>query len=60
MAKHYQSLSIDCDIRPLLSDCEKVYREYHPELDLIPLSKSKLLYEIIVFYLKKTKYEVKK
>lgn len=60
MTKHYQTVSLETEVVALIPDCEKLYRDNHKELDKIPLTKSKVIYEAMVFYLKHTKYEVKR
>jgi len=58
MAKQYISVSVETANLVLLKHAEVVYREHHPELHLIPLSKSKVIYEVLKFYLDKTKFKV--
>jgi len=36
---------------------EKLYRENHPEMTEVYISKRKLVYELQLYYLKGTKYE---
>lgn len=60
MAKSYCSTSIELSVKELIPKCELVYREAHKELDGIPLSQSKILKEVFIYYLKGTKYEVGK
>lgn len=59
MSHKYRSVSVDKQILVLLSDCEFVYRTHHPEFNLIPLSKSKIMFEVIQFYLKGTDKDLK-
>ena len=58
MSNKYRSISVEKQLFPLLKDCEFIYRQHHPELEKIPLSKSKIIYEVIKFYLRKTEKEV--
>ena len=58
MSKQYYQIRVDEDTFHLITICEKLYREHHPELDKIPVSKNKMVFEISVFYLDKTKYQV--
>ena len=58
MAKHYKTLAIEEKMFEYLDDCELIYRKYHPELQFVQLTKTKILYEIIKFYLKKTEREI--
>lgn len=51
---------IDKNTAELLNLCEKLYREHHPELDKIYISKNKIIFEICDFYLKNTRYEIKR
>ena len=60
MAKQYHTTSLETDVVSLIPLCERLYRDNHKEFDTIPLSKNKILYEVILFYLKGTKYEVKR
>ena len=50
----YNNLRIKKEISERIDDCEYIYRKYHPELNEVYLTKSKILYEIIKFYLQKT------
>lgn len=55
----YKSVLIKPDVFDLIADCETIYRKHHPELNNIPLSKNKILYEVFKFYLLKTPLEVR-
>lgn len=59
MSQKYRTLCVKNEITELLSDCEFVYREVHPEFNMVPLSKSKILYEVLKFYLKGTSRDLK-
>lgn len=54
----YKSVAIREKSYSLLDDCEYIYKKFHPELKLIPLSKDKIIYEVCKFYLVKTEKEV--
>lgn len=58
MAKHYKTLAIEEKMFNYLDDCEYIYRKHHPELNNIYLTKTKILYEIIKFYLQKTERNI--
>jgi len=58
MAKHYKTLAIEDKMFKLLDDCEFIYRKNKPFLENIYLTKTKILYEVIKFYLKKTEREI--
>ena len=59
MVINYKPMQIKEDVLELLGDCEFIYRQYHPELNEVYLSKSKILYEVFKFYLQKTTRAVK-
>jgi len=42
----------------LLKHCKSLYLDIYPEMKQIYISKNKMIYEALKFYLKKTKYEV--
>jgi len=52
----YKVLNVDEKIHKLIDLCEKEYRLHHPELDGIYLSKTKIVLEVIKFYLPKKVY----
>jgi len=54
----YKTIAIKQKSYDLLDDCEFIYRKYHPELVLIPISKNKIIYEVCKFYLIKTEKKV--
>ena len=54
----YKPISIDVENYKLLDDCKLLYLDNYPQMKKIPISRNKILYEIIKFYLKNTKYEV--
>ncbi len=58
MVKHYESWAVESSLIPLFEDCMKLYRENHPELNYVEITRSKFLYEIFKFYLNGTKYRV--
>ena len=58
MSQRYYNIAVRKDTFSNISVVEKIYRRYHPELDGIPLSKDKLLKEVIKFYAKGLKEEV--
>ena len=58
MVTLYQTMRIKNKVVALLDDCEYIYRKYHPELNEVYLSKSKVLYEVIKFYLQKTEKKI--
>jgi len=53
MVKRFESIAVWKQIKDLIVLCETEYRKNHPELDGIPLSKSKILFEVMIFYLPK-------
>ena len=52
MVKKYSNIRIETEVLNQLSECEKEYRSHHPEFEGLFLPKSKILREIIKFYLK--------
>ena len=54
----YKNLGIDENLLPHLKECEIIYREAHPELNQMKLSKSKILYEIVKYYLRGTRFKL--
>ena len=54
----YETLRIKKTVTKLFDDVEFVYRKYHPEMQEIYLSKSKLMFEAFKFYLQKTEKAV--
>jgi len=48
---------LDSKEERLLEICKKLYLDIHPELEQVYISKHKIIYETLKFYLKKTKYE---
>jgi len=53
MVHNYVKLSCSNDTKELiLKSCLDIYRQHHPELDHIPISQDKILYEIAIYYLK--------
>jgi len=53
MVHNYVKLSCSQETKNLILDlCIKLYRQHHPELDHIPISQDKILYEIAIYYLK--------
>ena len=59
MTTIYVTQRVKKEVADLDNKCELLYRDNHPELKHIPLSKSKIQYEVKKFYLQNTKYEVK-
>jgi hypothetical protein len=59
MSQKYKTISVNSELVLFIEDCEFVYRQAHPEFALVPLSKSKILYEVIKFYLKGTEKDFK-
>jgi len=58
MTNKYISISINKQLNVYINKCEELYREHHPELDGVPLSRSKIIYEVLKFYLKNKKYDI--
>lgn len=53
MVNNYVKLNIRKDTKELLlKSCVEEYRKYHPEIDKIPITQDKILYEVCRFYLK--------
>ena len=50
---------VDNEVRNKIEKCVLLYREHHPELEKINISKNKILHEIAKFYLEGTKYATK-
>lgn len=44
---------LDDDVFEIVQQCEADYRSHHPELDKVPLSKNKIIYEMGKYYLEK-------
>ena len=58
MAKKYKTLAVEDETLKYLDDCEFIYRKHHPELKDIFLTRTKILKEVIRFYLNKTEKEI--
>ena len=58
MVKQYESWAVESSLIPLFKDCMQLYRDWHPELNYVEITKSKFLYEIFKHYVKGTKYKV--
>ena len=52
MVKNYVTLNIEEDVYDEIKKCKEEYLSHHKELDGVFISKSKILREIIKFYLK--------
>lgn len=48
----YTSIKIDTENLEELDKCVTEYRRHHPELDKIPISRNKIIYEIAKYYLR--------
>lgn len=51
----YKQIIVKKDIYNLLPTAIEIYRKHHPELDGIPISKSKIILEVLKFYFKSEK-----
>lgn len=49
--KTYVKLSIRHNTSELLKNCIKLYRQHHPELNHMPISQDKIIYEICKYYI---------
>jgi len=58
MTKKYKTVAVEDKTLGFLSDCEYIYRKHHPELKDIVLTKSKILNEVMRFYLDKTERSI--
>lgn len=58
MAKHYKNVAFEEKILKYLDDCEYIYRKHHPELKDLVLTKSKIMMEVMRFYLNGTERKV--
>jgi len=52
----YTTFAYDKKLDSALNDCIKLFLDNYPELKSIPISKNKILYELVKFYLKGSKY----
>jgi len=48
----YKQVKIKQKTDDLIDQCVKSFRYHHPELDEIPISRNKIIYEMANFYLK--------
>lgn len=48
----YKTIAIKPDISILLEKCKEEFLDHHPELQNMPISYNKIIYEIAKFYLK--------
>jgi len=51
MVKKYRTLSFDSDLNDLITKCKLEYLKHHPEMREINITKSKILYEVLNYYL---------
>lgn len=58
MTKHYKTLAVEEKTLKFLKDCEFIYRQHHPELKDVVLTNTKILKEVIRFYLNKTERQI--
>lgn len=56
--KKYVTINIEKERVEELNKCEILYRKYHPEFNNMKLTKSKIMYEIIKFYLRGTEHAI--
>lgn len=53
MVKNYSTLNVEEEYKEkLLNDCVKEYLKHHPEMVGIPITASKILKEVVEYYLK--------
>jgi len=48
----YKQVKIKQKTDELIDQCVRSFRYHHPELDEIPISRNKIVYEMAIFYLK--------
>lgn len=48
---NFLTIKINEEVNKLIEDAKKEYLKHHPEMELIPLSKSKILYEALKYYI---------
>ena len=51
MAKTYHTIRIEEELLSFIESAEEEYRKHHKEFDGIVLTKSKILYEVLNYYL---------
>lgn len=51
MKKKYKIVNVEYGVHELIDLAQEEYRSHHPELDCMYLSKSKILYEVLKYYL---------
>jgi hypothetical protein len=55
MVKKFKTINVSEKTKAMVKLCEEEYRTHHPELDAIPLSEDKIMFEVMKFYLPKHK-----
>jgi hypothetical protein len=60
MAKHYKTLAVEEKTLNYFDDCVYIYRKAHPEMRDLVITRTKILNEIIIYYLQKTEKKVEK
>jgi hypothetical protein len=51
----YKNIIIKKEIYNLLPVAEEIYRKHHPEMNGVPISKAKIILEVMRFYFKSEK-----
>lgn len=52
MGYNYIKLSVKKEVFELLLQCIEEYRKHHPEMDQVPITQNKIIYEVCSFYIK--------